>query len=185
MDCRIWLPPFLAYCDCAVPSSCFCYTTSITKVLRCNEFSYLTLQFDYLPLGLSFKQFGFYPHIHHSHRTIQSQFGNYLTYGLSRHATLPVRFLFQISRAMIGFSKNTYLIACNSYIYLFSLYGRTVLHHIGSRRRRVDNIVGRVDDALRNVGRVNDRPLCACLSHHQQEQADCHDCFCSHFLLLD
>ena len=82
---------------------------------------------------------------------------------------------------MIGFSKNTYLIACNSYIYLFSLYGRTVVDHVLSRRRRVYDVVGRVDDALRNVGRVYDRPLCACLSHHQQEQADCQNCFCSHF----
>jgi len=34
------------------------------------------LQFDHLPLGLSFKQFGFYPHIYHFHHAIQSQFGN-------------------------------------------------------------------------------------------------------------
>ena len=53
--------------------------------------------------------------------------------------------------------------------------------HVLSRRRRVDDVVGRVDDTLRNVGRIYDRPLCACLSYDQQEQADCHDYFCSHF----
>ena len=42
---------------------------------------------------------------------------------------------------MIGFSKNTYLIACNSYIYLFSLYGRTVIDHIlgNDRKKKTEN----------------------------------------------
>lgn len=65
---------------------------------------------------------------------------------------------------------------------LVNLHGLLeVVDHVLSRRRCVDDVVGRVDDTLRNVGRIYDRPLCACPSHHQQEQADCHDYFCSHF----
>ena len=86
---------------------------------------------------------------------------------------------------MIGFSKNTYLIACNSYLYLFSLYGRTVLDHIRCGGRGMRHILRGVYDALRNVGRVYDRPLCACPACVKQAQAeDCQN-FYSHFLSLD
>jgi len=50
---------------------------------------------------------------------------------------------------MIGFSKNTYLIACNSYLYLFSLYGRTVAHHVRGGLGGMDDVFGGIDDALR------------------------------------
>ena len=54
-----------------------------------------------------------------------------------------------------------------------------VLNHVGRRRGRVRHVLGGVHDALRNVGRVDDRPLCACLARRQQAQADkdCHSCF--------
>ena len=67
---------------------------------------------------------------------------------------------------------------------LYRLYGRTivillallvdfhgflkVLDHVGRRCRCVRHIFGGVHDALRDVGRVDDRPLCACLARRQQ-----------------
>lgn len=60
---------------------------------------------------------------------------------------------------MIGFSKNTYLIACNSYIYLLSLYGRTIFHHVRGRRGGLHDVFGGVDDTLREVRGVGDDPL--------------------------
>ena len=63
---------------------------------------------------------------------------------------------------MIGFSKNTYLIACNSYIYLFSLYGRTIVEHVAGRRGRVHNVLGGIDDALGKIPGVGHYPLGVC-----------------------
>ena len=60
---------------------------------------------------------------------------------------------------MIGFSKNTYLIACNSYIYLFSLYGRTIVDHIGRRRGCLHDVSRSIDDTLGKIGRVGHHPL--------------------------
>ena len=63
---------------------------------------------------------------------------------------------------MIGFSKNTYLIACKSYIYSFSLYGRTIFHHIRGRRRCLHDVFRGIDDALCEIGRVCHDPLRLC-----------------------
>lgn len=61
---------------------------------------------------------------------------------------------------MIGFSKNTYLIACKSYIYSFSLYGRTIINHIFSGGGGFYDFVGRIYDTLRKVAGVENCPLC-------------------------
>ena len=84
---------------------------------------------------------------------------------------------------MIGFSKNTYLIACNSYLYLFSLYGRTIFYHILGGRGSMYHVLGGVHDALRDIGRVYHRPLCACPADSKQAQAN-NKCYsCSHVTL--
>lgn len=60
-----------------------------------------------------------------------------------------------------------------------------VLDHIRCGGRGMRHILRGVYDALRNVGRVYDRPLCACPACIKQAQAeDCQN-FYSHFLSLD
>ena len=39
-DCRIWRPPFTAYCSCVVISSCSLCTTTTMSVSRYDEYSY-------------------------------------------------------------------------------------------------------------------------------------------------
>ena len=80
---------------------------------------------------------------------------------------------------MIGFSQNTYLIACNSYIYLFSLYGRTVAHHVRGGLGGMDDVFGGIDDTLRQIARIAYDPLCACPACEKQAQADNHCYSCS------
>ena len=84
---------------------------------------------------------------------------------------------------MIGFSQNTYLIACNSYIYLFSLYGRTVVHHVRGGLRGMDDVLRGVDDALRQIARIAHDPLGGSPAREKQAQAD-DECYsCSHVSL--
>lgn len=60
---------------------------------------------------------------------------------------------------MIGY-LNANLITCQSYIYLYCLYGRTILHHVRGRRGGLHDVFGGVDDALGKVRGVGDDPLC-------------------------
>jgi len=82
---------------------------------------------------------------------------------------------------------------------LYHLYGRTivilfpllvnlyrfleVVDHITCRRGRMHHVLPVVDDALRDVGRVYHRPLCACPARKEQAEADNHCNSCSHFTL--
>lgn len=64
IDCRIWLPSFYAYCIC-VHDMFLLHLYFFTNGVSWNdEFSYLTSSVELYPLGLSFNQFGFYPHIY-------------------------------------------------------------------------------------------------------------------------
>lgn len=85
---------------------------------------------------------------------------------------------------MIGFSKNTYLIACNSYLYLFSLYGRTVVHHVGGGLRGVDDVLRGVDDALRQIARIAHDPLGLCCEAGKEAAHTQHENFLFHDVLV-
>ena len=82
---------------------------------------------------------------------------------------------------------------------LYRLYGRTVIillallvnlhrllkifYHILGGRGSVYHVLGGIHDALRDVGRVYHRPLCACPADCKQAQAD-NKCYsCSHVTL--
>ena len=132
---------------------------------------------DYHSISLDFILISF-PFISPFSRNLYSR----LTHGFSAHATLPDVFRCQIRGMMIG-HLNANLLACQSYIYLYRLYGRTVLHHVLSRRRGMHHVLGGVHDALRDVGRVYHRPLCACPAREKQAQADNHCYSCSHVTL--
>lgn len=81
---------------------------------------------------------------------------------------------------MIGFSKNTYLIACNSYIYLFSLYGRTVVEHVARGGGRVYDVLGGIDDALGQITGICHDPLCFCREADETAAHAQHDDFLFH-----
>jgi hypothetical protein len=70
-------------------------------LLQCDVYKYLASQVRGPPLGLTFNQFGFYPHIGLSSR--HSVAGWYLPdLCLLRHAALSFRFPIRISRTMTG-----------------------------------------------------------------------------------
>ena len=53
-----------------------------------------------------------------------------------------------------------------------------ILHHVLGGGRGMHHVLGGVHDALRDVGRVYHRPLCACRAREKQAQADNH-CYSS------
>ena len=69
---------------------------------------------------------------------------------------------------MIG-HLNANLITCQSYIYLYYLYGRTVLDHVRGRLRLLHKRLGVVDDTLGDVGRVYNRPLGGCPAGSEEQ----------------
>ena len=83
---------------------------------------------------------------------------------------------------MIGY-LNANLITCQSYIYLYCLYGRTVVHHVRGGLRGVDDVLRGVDDALRQIARIAHDPLGGSPAREKQTQAD-DECYsCSHVSL--
>ena len=58
-----------------------------------------------------------------------------------------------------------------------------ILHHVLGGGRGMHHVLGGVHDALRDVGRVYHRPLCACPVREKQAQADNHCYSCSHVTL--
>lgn len=117
-----------------------------------------------------------------------------------QRAILPAVLSWADKLVMIGKYWNTYLIACQCYIYYIAYTGATVvvlftllvnldcflkiLYHVGSRRRGLYNLFGRVHDTLRQIGRVCHHPLCACPACKEQAQAEKHDYFRSHYVTL-
>ena len=59
---------------------------------------------------------------------------------------------------MIG-HLNANLLACQSYIYLYRLYGRTIVEHIARGGRCVNDILGGIDDTLGKIAGVAHDPL--------------------------
>ena len=106
-DCRIWRPPFTAYCRCVVISSCSLCTTTTMRVSRYDEYSYLNVT---VSLGTA-------QAVIQSIRILSSYLSFITPFSRSpvtdwlmvypRHATLPVRFPSQISRLMIGYFQRT------------------------------------------------------------------------------
>ena len=67
---------------------------------------------------------------------------------------------------------------------LVNLHGfLKVLHHVLGGGRGMHHVLGGVHDALRDVGRVYHRPLCACPARKEQAQAGNHCYSCSHSTL--
>ena len=106
-DCRIWRPPFTAYCRCVVISSCSLCTTTTMRVSRYDEYSYLNVT---VSLGTA-------QAVIQSIRILSS----YLSF-ITPFSRSPVtdwlmvypdmlhslvRFPFQISRLMIGYLQRT------------------------------------------------------------------------------
>ena len=132
---------------------------------------------DYHSISLDFILISF-PFISPFSRNLYSR----LTHGFSAHATLPDVFRCQIRGMMIG-HLNANLLACQSYIYLYRLYGRTVAHHVRGSLGGMDDVFGGIDDTLRQIARIAYDPLCACPACEKQAQADNHCYSCSHVTL--
>ena len=114
IDYRIWLPPVTAYCGCAVICSCLYYTTLATEVLRYKTYwvhlDYHSISLDFILVSICF---------------ISPFSCNLITNWLMafQRAILPAVLSWADKLVMIGKYWNTYLIACQCYIYYIAYTG--------------------------------------------------------------